>query len=583
MSDLIAWNTINWALVQKRVSKYQQRIYKASKESNLDKVHGLQLRLVHSLDAKLLAVRRVTTENKGKRTAGVDSQRFLLPESKSQLVKSLCLDGKASPIRRVFIPKPGKPIKRPLGTPIQRDRAKQVLLLLALEPEWEARFEPNSYGFRPGRRCHDAVEAIFLSTRNNRGNPKFNKFVLDADLKGCFDNISHNYLLSKLNTLPAFRKQVLSWLEAGIFEGYLTPDEYGLVQTNSIGTPQGGAISPFLANVALHGMEYHLKKWVCSQPSPSTSRGNAAKQNALAVIRYADDFVLIHPNKEVLFAAKVELSKWLSGTSGLIFNEEKTKLTSLNQGFQFLGFHFISITRNGTPRIKIYPAPKSLKNLLSKVKDIIQNNRNVSSYILISKLRPVIIGWANYYKYCECANTFGKGTHLIFQKLRAWVFRRDTRSSRKKIKDTYFPPGKVYSYDGTKHADNWILFGKTLDKKRSTNAKSVLMENYLPHLSWVKSRKFVKVKGEASIYDGNHTYWIKRSTRYGNLSLSKRKLYLRQQGFCNWCKTEMFYFDPLEIDHIIPVSIGGLRVFQNEQLLHKHCHVEKTRGDGSPL
>jgi RNA-directed DNA polymerase len=446
MSNIIAWDDIQWTKVQNRVSKYQHRIYKASKEGNLDKVRGLQKRLVKSLDARLLAVRRVTTENKGRKTPGVDLKLYLTSKEKIQVVNKLRIDGKACPIRRILIPKPGKKEKRPLGIPVQKDRAKQTLLLFALEPEWEARFEPNSYGFRPGRSCHDAVEAIFKSTRVQSKINKV-KYVLDADLKGCFDNISHEYLLNKLNTLPEFERQVKAWLNAGIFEGYLTPDEYGLVQPNYIGTPQGGAISPFLANVALHGMENHLKEWVTQYPSFAANRGSIAKKKSLAVIRYADDFVLIHPNKEILELAKVELQSWLRQTSGLAFNETKTKLTSMNQGFDFLGHHFINVNRNGKPRIKIYPSKKSVSNLHTKVRNIIQNNRNVSSYVLISKLRPVIIGWANYFRYCECKETFSKASHVIFQKLRAWVFRRSTRMGRLKLKAKYFPNGKTYSFD----------------------------------------------------------------------------------------------------------------------------------------
>lgn len=489
----IVWKTINWTSVRRRVSKYQQRIFEASLNSDGHKVHGLQKRLINSLDAKLLAVLRVTTENKGKKTKGVDRKLYLTAEEKSKLVRKIRVDGKSSPIRRVYIPKPGTDVRRPLGIPIVEDRAKQALLLLALEPEWEAKFESNSYGFRPGRSCHDAIEAIYLSIRNHRSNPNFNRWILDADLKGCFDNINHEYLLKKLATLPEIRVQVEAWLKAGIFEGYLTPEEYYSISPNELGTPQGGVLSPFLANVALHGMENHLKDWICSKPNFMSNRGRNAKRNALTVIRYADDFVIIHPDKNILLEAKAELESWFGNSSQLKFNQVKTNIVSIKEGFNFLGFTIIAVIRNGMPRAKIVPSRKAQLKLLSKTRNIIQTHRNVSSYVLISKLRPVIIGWGNYYKFSECKDCFHRLTHFIFHQIRAWVFRRDRRHGRCKVKQKYFPSGKTYSFDGSFHQDNWILVGKEKDKYGR------IRENYLPHLVWLKSRKFIKVKGNASV------------------------------------------------------------------------------------
>lgn len=271
MSNSIAWKNIRWSLVQKRINKLQQRIFKSSKENNNEKVKFLQKILIDSLDAKLLAVRRVTTENRGRKTAGIDNKLYNTDEKKINLVKKIKIDGKANPIKRVYIPKPGKSEKRPLGIPIIEDRAKQYLVLLALEPEWEAKFEPNSYGFRPGRSCHDAVSAIFGHLKLGNNNSEFNKYILDADLKGCFDNISHQYIIEKLNTTEQIQTQVKAWLEAGIIEENNTKTS---ISENQIGTPQGGIISPFLANVALHGMEEFLKNWITTIPEYGTSKQN---------------------------------------------------------------------------------------------------------------------------------------------------------------------------------------------------------------------------------------------------------------------------------------------------------------------
>ena len=220
MSSL-AWKSINWPLVDSRIQRYQTRIFKASKENNIYKVRCIQKRLQNSFDAKLVAVRRVTTLNKGKTTPGVDKQIFTTDLQKEKLVRKLRLDGKALPIRRVYIDKLGKAEKRPLGIPTVKDRAKQALCLLALEPEWEAKFETNSYGFRPGRCCHDAMEAIFLSLRNHSGENHYHKYILDADITKCFDQIDHEYLVEKLNTLPEMESQVKAWLKAGVLENFL--------------------------------------------------------------------------------------------------------------------------------------------------------------------------------------------------------------------------------------------------------------------------------------------------------------------------------------------------------------------------
>lgn len=573
--SIIAWKTIDWTQVESRVKRYQTRIYKASRDNNSPKVRCLQKRLLNSLDAKMMAVRRVTTLNKGKRTPGIDQKIFVTDDQKGKLLQKLRLNGKASPIKRVYIDKPGKKEKRPLGIPIIEDRAKQALCLLALEPEWEARFEPNSYGFRPGRNCQDAIESIFLNLRNTSGENGFHKYILDADISKCFDKIDHNYLLSKLETIPEIENQVKAWLQADIFDE-LTASKEDRISKNIQGTPQGGIISPLLANIALHGMENHLKEWICSKPSfgKTNKYCKTSKRKALAIIRYADDFVIIHQEKSVIQEAKEEIAKWLLDGPRLELNEAKTTIVDSNEGFDFLGFSIITIIR-GKPRVKIYPSRKSQANLLMKVRNILQHNRSASTYNLILTLRPIIIGWANYFRYSECQEVFHKLTHLIHQKLRAWVFRRDTRNGRKVVKQRYFPSGKTYMYDGTRHQDNWILTGKQLGKDGK------MEEIWLPHIVWVKSKKWVKIRADKSPFDGDNIYWAKRTLNKGSWSIRQRKLIKRQNGYCTWCKTLFTVESIVEVDHIVPRSLGGKDEYQNLQLLHKHCHIEKSRIDGS--
>lgn len=254
----LAWAFIRWSLIRSRVRRTQRRIYKAKRLGQTNRVHWLQKHLLNSLDAKLLAVLQVTTINKGKNTAGIDKKRALSSKEKLALANKLKLDGKTLAIRRVWIPKPGKPEKRPLGIPTIEDRAKQALAKLALEPEWEAVFEPNSYGFRPARSTHDAIEAIFLGLHH-----KTPKWVFDADIRKCFDRINHKALLDKLGTFPLMEAQIKAWLEADIMEGYANSPKN--TQKSLMGTPQGGIISPLLANISLHGLENHLKTFVTSR------------------------------------------------------------------------------------------------------------------------------------------------------------------------------------------------------------------------------------------------------------------------------------------------------------------------------
>jgi RNA-directed DNA polymerase len=497
------WNDIDWNKTQNSVRKIQHRIYKARLDGNLKRVYWLQNFLINNFGAKLMAVRQVTTLNKGRKTAGVDKKVVTTAEQKYRMALALKLDGKALPIRRVWILKPGKAEKRPLGIPVILDRAKQALAKLALEPEWEAVFEPNSYGFRPGRSALDAIEAIYESLHFNTP-----KWVYDADIRKCFDRIDHEALLSKLQTFPLMQRQVTAWLKAGVFEGYANTGK-DTIETTA-GTPQGGVISPLLANITMYGLENHLKNFAASlpmKPHPGANRGSVAKKKAISVIRYADDFVLIHRNKVILELCIVEAKKWLVNV-GLEVSEENSQLRDIRRGFLFLGFQIIQVRKPkvGTYKVKIRPSKQSQEKFLAKIRDLIQRNKAVSAFDLISMLRPVIIGWTNYFKYCECKEVFSKLTHLISQKLRAWVFRRDTRNGRLVVKQKYFPSGRTYQFDGRQHKDEWILVGR----KKSKDGEMV--ERYLPHAVWVRSLKHVKVQGTQTPYNLDEgIYWANRS------------------------------------------------------------------------
>jgi len=575
----LAWNNVKWSLVRKRVSRMQHRIFKAKRNGLTKLVIGLQRKLIKSLDAKLLSVLHVTTYNKGRKTAGVDRQIITSSQTKLKLAINLKLDGKAKPIRRVWIPKPGKAEKRPLGIPTILDRAKQYLANLALEPEWEAVFEPNSFGFRKGRSSHDAIESIFKYLRHNR-----TKYVIDADIRKCFDRINHKALLSKLNTFPSMERQVSAWLKACIMEGYAnTPKEYGLVTENLMGTPQGGIISPLLANIALHGLEMHLKDF-CGKMDPkiynTKARGYQRRAEACGVIRYADDFVVIHENKRVLELCLDEINMWLNNM-GLEINLDKTKLIDARQGFKFLGFQIILVKRgtqvNQPYKVKIIPSKLNCLSFLNKVRIIIRKAKAMSSYNLIELLRPVYIGWANYFRTSECKKVFQKLDYMIYGMLRAWAFRRDTRSGRFVIRQKYFPKDCTYIFHGRTYKDNWILAGKS----KATNG--IIKKNFLPRLHWIESTQHIKIIGNKSPYDGDYIYWAKRLAKYSGLSNTMVKMMKNQNYKCNICGSNFVLGERLEIDHIVPRSLGGSNKYDNLQLVHRICHVGKTRDENAPL
>lgn len=550
----IAWETVEWLKVNKRVFEMQQRIYKTAQEGNPHKIHWLQRKLVKSIDARLLAVHIVTT-NRGKDTAGIDKLKSLNNTQKRNLASKLKLDDKASYIRPVWIPKPSKTEMRPLGIPTIKDRAKQALCKLALEPQHEAYFEENSYGFRPGRSAHDAIEALFISLS---AIPE-EKTVLDADISKCFDQIDHEVLLAKTQTYPEMRNQINAWLKAGIMESF--KEQKDSIENNQQGTPQGGVISPLLANIALHGLEQHLQ----NKFTVSKTKGK------VSVIRYADDFVVLHRNPEIVKQCKIEAQIFLDSV-GLKINEQKTIIKPASQGFNFLGFTLTKIKRqNGNYKTLIYASKKNQKRFSEKVRGIIQSNKSNSAYGLIRKLRPIVVGWANYYRYCECSTIFSKMDNLILHKLRAWMFRRDNRS-RELIKEKYFPSNKTYIYEEKSHKDNWVFYGET------TGKDGKIKTAFLPHMSWVSSKKFVKVKQNKSPYDGDSLYWTLRTSKYTYFSCRLTKLIQLQKGKCPLCNRIFMPtdFKPPETDHILPTSQGGKDHYNNLQAVHYECHLVKT-------
>jgi len=429
LKPMYDWLHIPWTKVLRDVFKLQKRIYQASLRGDKRTVRKLQRLLIKSWYGRLLAVRRVTQDNQGKKTPGIDGVVILDPKRKFTLAQTIHLHGKSQPVKRVYIPKPGnKQEKRPLGIPVIRERAEQAVVKLALEPEWEAKFEAKSYGFRPGRGAHDAVEAIFNSVI-------IPKFVLDADISKCFDRINHEQLLNKLDTFPLVRRRIKGWLKAGVMDG-------GVFSSSDSGTPQGGICSPLLANVALHGLETEIEAAFPKQKSVKGQRIYWKPQ----VIRYADDFVILHRDAPSVEIARELTETWLE-KMGLELKPEKTKsahtLNYLKQekpGFDFLGFTIrqFPLGRKSAPeddspqRFKtlIKPSQMGIKRHVDKIRTIIRKHRSSNQGRLIYELNPVIRGWCNYYSTVVSKKVFGKIENVVFQMLWSWAKRRHPEKSR---------------------------------------------------------------------------------------------------------------------------------------------------------
>ena len=509
MSINLAWKDVKWELVYKRLSRQQRRVYKASLEGNTAKVQALQRRIISSLDARLIAVKRVTTENTRQRNiVDMKEQKTISNDKKIRLASQLKLDGKASSIRRVSIPIQRKSDVRLLDTSMLEDRAKQMLAKLALEPEWEAIFEPNSYGFRPGRSCHDAIASLVISLKNK------SRFVLNTDMHNCFDRVNHNKLLKKLGTFGLMEKQISAWLKADIILDYLNkPDE---IFQSMKGTSQEGIISPLLANIALHGLETYIKEWYAIKWYPLTGLSPKIsvkdRKASIGFSRYADDFVITARRESDIMQIKKQVAIWLNKEVGLTLSKAKTTIINSTEGFEFLGFHLISRKISGQYKLKIHPSKSSKQRLISKTRNIIQRNRSASSYNLINLLTPKIIEWSNYFKFVECQIDLSKMDYVIFEQIRAWVFRRKSKGlrSRTKIKNKYFPNGRTYVFRKRKYTNNWILVGETLINGKKN-------ENFLPKLLWVHQfSKHAKIRGNASPYDSNYLYWAARMEKYSD-------------------------------------------------------------------
>jgi RNA-directed DNA polymerase len=497
------WRQIDWRRAEDDVRRLRQRIFTATKAGDLARVRSLQRLMLRSRANTLLSVRRVTERNAGRLTAGVDGEVVLTPQAKARLadrVQHSSEPFKAMPVRRVYIPKRGSRTKRrPLGIPVIFDRCHQARVVNALEPEWEARFEPRSHGFRPGRGCHDAIQATYGVVKGRR--PR-RLWALDADLAGAFDRIGHDHILTMLGSFPA-RGMIWQWLKAGVVE-------QGRLHRTEEGVPQGGVISPVLLNVALHGME--------TVAGARYDPDGRVRADSPVLIRYADDFVALCHTRQEALEVKARLAGWLA-PRGLAFNEDKTRVVTLDEGFDFLGFNVRRY--RGKPLIK--PSKAAQRRIRERLRTELRSLRGTNAEAVIKRLNPIIRGWAAYYRTQVSAETFGALDNYLWKLTYKWARYSHQNKPKSWVVHRYY--GKF----NKSRQDRWV-FGH-----RQSGA-------YMHKFSWTRILRHRLVRHAASPDDPMLAdYWAWRRRKVAlPINKTTQELTDAQDGRCSICGGFLF-------------------------------------------
>ena len=547
VSPRINWNSISWKAVMEYVKKLRQRIFRAEQLGQHRKVRKLQRLMIRSKSNLLLSIRKVTQENKGKRTAGVDGYTALTPTDREKLYEQMktynLKSVKVKPVRRTYIKKKNGKL-RPLGIPIIRDRIYQNIVKNALEPQWETKFEPNSYGFRPKRSTHDAIANLFrkLSCKTKR------KWIFEGDFKGCFDNLSHEHILAKIKSFPN-KRLIEKWLKAGYIDN-------NTFHETEMGTPQGGVISPLLANIALHGMEKELG--VQYQYKKSEAR-HTLSPKSIGIVRYADDFVIICHTQEQANSMYEKMTDYLNKRQ-LSLSIEKTKVTHIEDGFDFLGFNIRQYQKNKNNILLIKPSNNSVKKAKASIKDVFTKKKGRPIGELIMELNPIIRGTGYYWNKVVSKRIFSDMDNYIWKKTVKFIRQLHPKKKWNWKVERYFKP----DHNGISQ-NKWILTDPNDNK------------NQITFMSWIPIERYTMVIYNSSPDNPKlKQYFEQRDEKEFNANnvLYKQKIAKSQKYKCRICKQSLIGEEKLEINHIVPEIIGGKSHYYNLELLHTSCHIQ---------
>ncbi len=526
----------NWKKVQRTVRRLQARIVKAVREGKWHKVRALVYLLTHSFSGRASAILRVVS-NSGAKTPGVDGVTWSARDYGAAFSLLRRRGYRPQPLRRVYIPK-SNGRKRPLGIPTMIDRAQQALHLLGLDPMAETKADGHSYGFRLERCCADAIEQCHLLLGNPHGGPEW---ILEGDIKSCFDRIGRDWLMEHI---PMDKEILRRWLEAGYLEG-------GVVHPTEAGTPQGGIISPALANQALDGLQELL-----AGHFPPTGKCKPK----VHLVRYADDFIITGTSRFLLEHKVKPLVEQFLKERSLELSHEKTRITHIDDGFDFLGQ---TIRRYRCGKVLVKPSRKNVRAFRDKIRETFRRSGGWTAGELIYRLNQQIKGWAMYHRHAASKHTFNRVDRWIFGRVKHWCLRRHPNKSWKWIKKKYFRS------EGHRH---WIFTG-TLPDKDGKGIPISLME---AGRVWI--RRFVKIRSEANPYDPEwelyleeRLYWQLEGTLAGKGRIEN--LWKSQEGRCVGCGQPLRTSEkPWHIHHRRWRCHGGQDTADNVELLHKHCH-----------
>jgi RNA-directed DNA polymerase len=532
------WHSIDWKKVWRTVRRLQARIVKAVAEGRWNKVKALVYLLTHSFSGRALAILRVVS-NSGAKTPGVDGILWNTPAAKSAAFSTLRRHGyRPQPLRRVYIPK-GNGNRRGLGIPTMADRAMQALHLLGLDPIAESQADGHSYGFRRERRCADALAQTHLLVSHRHGP----EWILEGDIKACFDRISHEWLLKHV---PMDRQVLGRWLKAGFLK------KHAWFATTE-GTPQGGIISPALANWTLDGLQRLLAERFASTP-----KGQG--KSKVHLVRYADDFLITGTSKELLRDQVQPLVSHFLNERGLELSHEKTRITHVEEGFDFLGQ---DVRRYRCGKVFTKPSSRNVKTFLTKIQETIDNSSSLTAGEMIRRLNQQIKGWTMYHRYAASKRTFNYVDHRIFQMVWRWCRRRHPKKGRRWIKTTYF------RQDGHRH---WVFTGRLLSQKGQGGPIQLMAAAQVRIIRYVKIRSAVNpYDPQWELYLEARLGWQLTQTQTGRGRIEY--LWKDQQGRCRVCGQPLrIAEEDCQIHHRIWRSRGGPDTADNMELMHVNCH-----------